>query len=538
MLLLVSCHKNKIKSSSSINNSHYDKAWYYLDQKNQDSAFLYFSKVNSYNTDSLLIAKSHANMAIIQCDQGDYFGCVETAIKSIDYFKTDSPYLPAVYNTIAIAKYNLRDYKNSFLWYEKATNTCTDSLNCLLYRNNLAVSLVEDKRYNSAILIFQKLLDNDIIKSNKEKFSQTLDNFIWAKWLQNPAYNATPELLKALNIREKENDLWGQNASYAHLADYYTKKQQDSALFYANKMYSVSKKIKSPDDQLEALQKLIKLSPPKETRQYFEIYQKLDDSVQTARNAAKNQFALIRYETEKHKADNLTLQKENTEKTYQLILLIGTGILSSIVGVILYKKRKQRLEAAAQNAIRENQLKTSKKVHDVVANGLYRIMSKLENQDILEDDAILDEMEDLYERSRDISYEKPPLSDPNFNKKLSSLLTSFTTETTRVFITGNSADLWKKINVQVKYEVEHVLQELMVNMKKHSQANKVTVQFEQKNNQINIYYTDNGIGISEGTLFNNGLTNTGNRIKSIQGTIIFDKKVEKGLKIRISFPVS
>ena len=37
--------------------------------------------------------------------------------------------------------------------------------------------------------------------------------------------------------------------------------------------------------------------------------------------------------------------------------------------------------------------------------------------------------------------------------------------------------------------------------------------------------------------FKNGLTNTGNRINAINGTITFDTKIEKGLKIDIAFPI-
>jgi signal transduction histidine kinase len=78
----------------------------------------------------------------------------------------------------------------------------------------------------------------------------------------------------------------------------------------------------------------------------------------------------------------------------------------------------------------------------------------------------------------------------------------------------------------------------MVNMKKHSSASNVAVRFENQQDQIIIYYADNGVGMQADTPRNNGLRNTGNRINSINGAINFDATVEKGLKIQISFPVS
>ncbi len=208
------------------------------------------------------------------------------------------------------------------------------------------------------------------------------------------------------------------------------------------------------------------------------------------------------------------------------------------LSIILYKKRKQRLELSAQNTIRENQLKTSKKVHDVVANGLYRIMTKLDNQNILPDTTIVDEMEVLYEKSRNISYEEVHIVNQNFEEKIATLLSSFATETIKIRAHGNNEELWKDVSPEVKYEIEHILQELMVNMKRHSSSSLVILRFEKRNKTIHIHYIDNGIGLADDIQFKNGLSNTENRIKNIFGTITFDTQNEKGLEIHISFPIS
>jgi len=301
----------------------------------------------------------------------------------------------------------------------------------------------------------------------------------------------------------------------------------------------VATKLNSPDDRLEALQKLIPLSESQESREYFDVYRSLGDSLQLARNSAKNQFALIRYETEKHKADNLLLQQENTKRNVWLISLAILIIAGSITGVLWYKRRTRRLAFQAASAIKESQLKTSKKVHDVVANGLYRLMSELENDVKIDRDRILDDMEVLYERSRDISYDDVSLGFPgsDFQNSISDLLMSFATPDTRVVIVGNTGELWAELNQDAKDNLYYVLQELMVNMTKHSEASSVAIRFERKGDNIKVFYTDNGVGLSKETIFKNGLTNTGNRIKNIHGNITFGQGTTGGLNVQIQFPV-
>ena len=432
----------------------------------------------------------------------------------------------------------MKEYQEAIYWYKKSLPITINIEDSLMSENNLAVAHYKIKDFYSAYNIYQRLLKNDTVKNSNRILAKVIDNFAYAKWLENNNYEALPQLLKASKLRKKNNDLFGMNASYAHLSDYYNKTNPDSALIFADKMYETAILLKSPDDQLEALQKLINLSSNTKIKSYYNIYRKINDSLQTARNAAKNQFAVVRYETEKHKADNLKLQKENGEKKYQIIIISSAALFILLAGIFWYRKRKRDIETQSEKAITDSKLKTSKKVHDVVANGLYRVMTEIENQQDLDRNHVLDKIEDLYEKSRDISYEKPTEANKPFHETLSEILTSFATENRKVLIAGNDAELWQRVSERTKYELEHIIQELMVNMKKHSQASNVVMRFENNGEQIKIYYTDNGVGMPKDKGFNNGLRNTGNRIEEINGAIIFDTEVEKGFKIQISFPVS
>ncbi|SEO16201.1 hypothetical protein SAMN05216436_1405 [bacterium A37T11] len=552
LLLISSCTKTKVPKPKVKENLFYDKAFELRENNQTDSSFLYFYKAKDLfleQADSLGAGKCLVNMAIFLTEKGDYYGGQETAIEALKYLDERNPnhfhYLGSNYNNLGLATFRLQDFNRSLVFYNFAVKFSDDPSDTRVYLNNKAKVYQRLKNYKQAINIYRLILAQS--NNNQLEYARILTNLAVAKWLQNPHYPAAKELLKAFQIRQKGHDLLGMNSSYGHLADFYALSHPDSAIIYARNMNIVAQQIKIPSDQIEALQKLIKLCPPDSTKQYFQIYQHLRDSVEQARNADKNQFALIRFEVEKNKAENLKLQKDNADKAYQITrqrLIIGMVIflacLFIIGGTYWYKKRKQRLELESQNQLKAQQLKTSKKIHDVVANGIYRVMTELENKNYLDRDELLDKLEDMYEKSRDISYETEAseTSQEEFNEKITRLLTSFATESVKVIIAGNESALWEALSAEVKYEVEQVLQELMVNMRKHSQAGLVAVRFEQQDKQVHIYYVDNGVGMSHTQPWGNGLRNTGNRINSIGGELTFDGEAENGLKIHLSFPIA
>ncbi|MBS1662818.1 MAG: ATP-binding protein [Bacteroidetes bacterium] len=507
--------------------------------KQNDSAFYYFNRVAASSKDSVEIATAYNIMATIQSDAGDYYGSQESLLASLKYLKEqnvkDHYSLLSDYNELGTNSQNLKNYDASIEYYDQALKFIKDDNFKIITLNNKALVYQKMKKYTQAISIYQSILGQS--KADRKEYARILTNLAITRWLQDSTYRSAPDLLEALQIRKDEKDDWGLNSSYAHLSDYYAHSRPDSALFYADRMYAIAQQLNSPDDQMEALQKLISLSPAKALKQYFERYQHLNDSVQTARNSAKNQFALIRYEAEKSKADNLRLQKDNIQ---QRIIFYGTvSIFAVILGIAVawYRKRRQRMQWESENAVRESQLKTSKKVHDVVANGLYRLMTEVEYQESINKEHILDRIEVLYEESRRISYDQPQKTNYDFQELIAGLVMSFASPAIKVATFGDDKALLNNLNDRTKVELEQILQELMINMKKHSFAQSVFIKFEQLGDQLQIQYTDDGVGLPAVFRYGNGLTNTENRIRDIGGRIIFDKSTRKGLKILIQFPI-
>lgn len=502
-----------------------------------DSAFYYYNKAANNSKDSLEIAMAYNRMAIIQSDAGDYFNSQESLLQSLKHLDENNPKdyycLYSDYNELGITNMNLKNYDASIQYLDEALKYANDTVTRVITLSNKAVTYQKNGQYDKAISIYDTILSQS--RNNKKRYARLLSNLAKVKWLQNPDYKAAPQMMEALNIRQQEKDNWGLNASYAHLSDYYANKHPDSALLYAKKMYAKARELNSPDDQVEALQKLLALAPDQQLKNYFERYQLLSDSIQTGRNNAKNQFALIRFDAEKTKSENLQLQKENAEKKtriIQLIMTIALGMIGASFGFYNYRKRKQRL-------MREQKLRTSQKVHDVVANGLYQIMTKIEHNPVIDKEQLLDKMEVLYEQSRDISYEGTPNISRDYTRSISNLLSAFSTNDRLVSIAGNTNATWNDMSPKIKTELEQILQEWMVNMKKHSKAKNAFIKFERTTKELIINYSDDGVGLPVPFKPGNGWINTENRISKLNGTIKFGSfQNEKGLKIQINIPIT
>jgi len=546
--LVFSCKKEEkhssIEKSGRQTNFFYEKSFVFLDQEKLDSAYLYFNKSKEFfqrKNDSLGVAKCIVNIAILQEKVGDNYGSIESSLSAFKLLKEKDTlhysFIFSNYNNLGVASYNLKNYNDAKRFYNKALSFTNDPIDRIMTANNIAIVYHNQKRYNKAVSIYKKLLDS--LGSKSEFYPKILINYSRSKWFQNSKYNPVGNYLIAEKLSRKAGDEWTTDAVYSYLSSYYLNKAKDSSRYYATKMLDLSKKLKYPADELEALQILVKVAHGEENQEFFDRFVTLQDSVLLAQNKAKNQFALIRFESEKTKSENLILQKEKVlqkfkmEKQKLMIwLLIVIFVCAGSAGFMWVRRRRKRLILEAENKLQEQRLDFSKKVHDVVANGLYEVISTIENQNDIPKEKILDKLEIMYEKSRDLSYEDH--KDIELDEKISALIGSFDNNETRIIIIGNDSTFWEDISADTFEELYQVIRELLVNMKKHSKASQVIIRFN-KNDMFNeISYSDNGIGISENKEEKNGFTNIRSRLRKINADMTIDKN-SPGLKLLIKY---
>jgi signal transduction histidine kinase len=75
-------------------------------------------------------------------------------------------------------------------------------------------------------------------------------------------------------------------------------------------------------------------------------------------------------------------------------------------------------------------------------------------------------------------------------------------------------------------------------MRKHSKCSLAVLSFKNNKNNLQIDYSDNGVGASIGKQnLKNGLLNVENRIIAVKGSITFDNNSTKGFKTSFSIPL-
>ena len=549
--LLSSCSKEGHKSRENpkgpkTRSAFTDQAYAFLDAKQPDSAFLAFAQAKEHYTsskDSLMLASTLTNMAVIAIEAGDNFNGQEYSMDALRYLDRSNqkhhPYMLSNLNNLGIASYDLKQYERSIEFYKQSLPLITDSASLHITKNNIANAYRESGKHQLAIRMYEDVLIKGPADGTK---ARTITNLAQARWQYLPHYNPVPDFLIGLELRRKIGDLWGQNSSYAHLANYYWTKKPDSALHYSKLMYNVALKLRNPDNELEALSKLADLDG-QHRLYHFRRYRRLEDSIASVRNAAKNQFALIRYETEKHKSERFRLEKENAVKeaeisrrTYALVLATMIVLATIVISIRTYRRRKRQLAEAAEQAVRESKLRTSKHIHDVVANGLYRMMSEVEYGTNIHKDRLLSQIEDLYHQSREISH--AVMTEPaDLSEGINQLISSFCTDDVRIVTTGLDRELNASLNESLKDEVLLILQELLVNMHKHSRSSLVVLRFETNQQSLKIRYRDNGLGMVADVSKGLGLRNMENRVAALKGVIAFENHPDGGLQIMVYLPL-
>ena len=523
------------------------------DKKNFDSAFYYYNEVKSIcnpQTDSENFVSTLNRMADIQQNRGDYSGSESTVTEAIPYLKyiKNPKHALNTYVILGINFLNTYDYNAALNYFKKALTLKTSNWRKAAAQNNIANTYIQQKKYTEAILIFENLIKTDGVKKFDEDYARALDNIGFC-YLKIKDEKAQSYLNKALKIRTEINDNVGLGLSYHNLAELYLENNAPLAKNYMLLSYEKYTRTNYIEGRMTSLKSLINHSNNNELKKYSLLYIHLNDSITEVRQKAKNQFAKIKYDTKKEKDENLKLKTYKAENELQLERQKNKNIISYILIalslsliVVLYFYLTSRGNREKIEATYKSETRIAKKLHDELANDIYHTMAFAENKNLSlseNKEQLLVNLDAIYLRTRDISKENSPIiTSEKYTFYLKEMISRFNTSNTNLLLNDIESIPWSEIEKNKKITVYRVLQELLVNMKKHSNATLVGINFKKTDKSVIINYTDNGKGIDvHNIIFKNGLHNVESRILSIKGEIDIDTAVDKGFKVFIKFPL-
>ncbi|MFV5695194.1 ATP-binding protein [Flavobacterium sp. LB3P122] len=532
---------------------YYTLAEKHLENQQNDSAFYYYNKIKSnsdVSTDNEKIIYSLLKMAIIQQNQGDYSSSETTATEALSIFqkKTNPAFKCAILNLLGINYENLFDFDNALHYYKLTYNQADNESQKAVLKNNIAVVYMDKEDYRRAIQILLPLTLNKSFPKDDENKARALDNlgYCYFKIGDSKSHNY---LNQSLKIRKQIGDDFGIMASYIHFSEFYKDANSKKSNSYARMAYEKATKINSVNIRLKSLALLIGNSIGNESKKFSMLHLNITDSINKVRQKAKNQFAKIKYDSKKEKEENLKLKTQKAENALQLEQQKNKNqLLYFVVGIILLisifishfliaKSKREKIEISYHTEIR-----IAKKLHDELANDVYHTMAFAETQDLSNSqnkEKLLNNLDTIYSRTRNISKENSTIETGSlFIFNLKDMLSGFNTNEVNILANGIDTINWTTLENNKKITVYRVLQELLVNMKKHSQCSLVILTFKKNENKLQIDYTDNGVGATfDEKKSKNGLLNVENRIQAIKGTTTFDTKYNKGFKVNIIFPI-
>lgn len=544
MFLAIWNHQAFAKQSQDSTDIYYNAIREFKDVHETTKAFDYFQrkankalennnpKEAAYNLE--LIAFGQYRMGFF--DESEQL--IIQALKLLDGIEKPSKTKAArerLFNQLGSIYRSLKDYKNSNNYFKKALSFNENPENIIAITTNIANNFADQEAYKKAVEVLEPLYNKALTIQNVDIKVVFIDNLGYYK-TKTGDHTGVDLMKMALVIRKQSQLLSGLFSSYRHLALFHLDRgQHATSRLYIDSLQNIGNKIGTPSYQLEALKLKLNLDDNPDLTSYLE----LKEQIATDHFLRENKFAAIRYnvaEKEKEllekeqelKISELEKEKEKNLKLFYLAVGVLVLFISAFTLVIL--RVKHRKDKVKQVYLTEARI--SKKVHDEVANDVYQVMSRLQNSTIVNEE-ILDDLEAIYSKTRDISKENSTIDlNENYLSIIKDLLLGFRNNSVNIITKGISQVPWKQIDDIKKITLYRVLQELMVNMKKHSGASNVVLSFNFENNKIQISYSDNGQGCQ--LLKGTGIQNMENRIQSINGTITFESESGRGFKSKIT----
>jgi signal transduction histidine kinase len=560
------------------------KGAYYSNIYKLDSMYYYYVKAENYSIETknkYLLGTIFLNKAVINQNLNDYYNSEKNSFEALKILKNKQDYylLYNAYLNIGYAAHNQNDDHEALQYFKKAL-TITDKIEnkkvvlslkgqvyyyyCLIYNKN--------KNYKISLDYAKKglIIDNFKIK-DPHVFCNLNNSLGYSKFKLNDV-KAKEHFIESLEIAEQTNNILAINTSNLYLSEYYLKyKNPQKAFIHANEVLISANKNKINDDKLKALFLLAKISP-KETTNYFENYKILSDSIINNERQTRDKFARIDYETNEIISEKDSIEKEKESILQQLWSISSISIFIILMILLFYFIKSRNIKNKELKFIQEQQNskeeiydlmlsqqhhieegkyieknRISQELHDGIMGKLTAIrlnlfiLKKRKDPETIEKCLpFIDDIQNIEKEIRQISHDlNQNVFDDNvtFISIVENLFTMIKGHSDINFNLNVDERIdWEIININIKINIYRIIQEALQNIDKYSQATKVNLNMNKRENEIHIKISDNGIGFKVDTNKKGiGIENMKKRMTEINGKFILESKINKGTTINLIF---
>ncbi|WP_417199637.1 tetratricopeptide repeat-containing sensor histidine kinase [Bizionia sp.] len=282
---------------------------------------------------------------------------------------------------------------------------------------------------------------------------------------------------------------------------------------------------------------------------FYRTYSIFKDSISSAENAKEINEIQTKYQTEKKEKkiteQELKIQKQRSNLLYALL---GSALLVSVLGgIFIYNRKAQKLKLKQLQQEKENAIlnsfilgeererkRISQDLHDGVAAMIGAAKMSLESIPYLSKEKQMEQfskvkqiLENTHADVRHIAHNLLPtvLEKEGLIKATSHFISEINeTKLVKISITDKSSKA-EELSPKLQLMLFRVIQELVNNIIKHSQAQNAEIAFSNSPNGLQIEISDDGIGYEDtNDTGHQGLYSITKRLKSIGGNF----KIIKG----------
>lgn len=539
------------------------------------------------------LANAYDRLAVVYQNQGrlnEALDLIYSGIRLREH-SNDSTNLMYSYINLANVFFSLANYNKALEYNHQAKILAIardDRVRLSNIYNNLSAVYINLKQYNTSIEFSFKSLEIRQKLNLINTFDANYDNLAVC-YAELGEYDKAIEYFgKCIKLKEKNSKVEGLPVAYANLGNLYFRQHNhkmaldcytkglDKAIATDNKiiLLELYNNIYNAHILANELDSAIGFN-----NKYIALRDSLDNTYRSAAHIKE------RFQEEQNK--NQLLEKDNLINTIKLkkqknlvvSLVIGMALLLLLFFTLLnrYKLRQRTLLAENNNRIKDQEIsklitdleqksvsamlegqecerkRIARDLHDRLGSMLS--MVKLHFKSVEDDiDAIKEKNRVVYEKANCLLDEACEEVRKISNDLVSGVLNKFglipALDELKRKIEGPGRLNMEVLNFgfdenRLDYTIEinlyRIIQELITNILKHSEASEVSLQLIKKDTGINIVMEDNGVGFDITQLKHSkgmGLKNIESRVSSLLGEFVIDSGKGSGTTISIDIPLN